>query len=770
MNAQGTAEDLVKARELLLAGGRRPVELRDALGELCEFWIAGQARRVGVEGHGIAVLAVGALGRNEFLPYSDLDLVLLHDGSTRSSSQIARLAEQLWYPLWNSGVALDHSVRTTAEALSVAERDLRVIMGLLEARHLAGDEQLSATLIEAVRQRWRAGIRRRFDDLAQITLQRWERSGEIAQRAEPDLKSGRGGQRDVRLLQALAMAQVIDRPGDEILAANALLADVRTRLHLIAGRARDVLRAQDGDEVAAELGVSGKFELARMLSAAGRTIGYAVGTAFRIARSARRWSKPSRRPLDEGVVLHGDEVALARDADPKRDPVLLLRVAAAAAQIGKPIAVGTLARLAEHSAELRCRWPDRALDELLALLGAGPGLVDVIESLERTGLWGRMFPEWGAVRDLPPRDPTHRWTVDRHLVHTCVAAASLVTRVSRPDLLLLGALLHDIGKGRDQDHSVLGAAVSAQVGRRLGLQADDVATLSAMVRHHLLLSHTATRRDVQDPVTVERVVRDLNGDPVLLELLQALTEADSRATGSGVWTAWKAELIAELVYRCTAVMTGSVPLEPEPLGSDQRELAAQVAYQGKPDVLLTEEGGTATLTMVAPAAPGLLSRAAGVLALNSLEVHAASAGEHAEVAVAVFTVSPRFGSLPQTTLLREQFAMALDGRLVLAERIAAKERDYARTATEFAPPKVIWFTEEASDAVVLELRAADRIGLLYRVASAIENCGPSLRWARAATLGAVIVDSFCLTGVVDDQAKKVVEGAVLAAVSATPVP
>ena len=148
------------------------------------------------------------------------------------------------------------------------------------------------------------------------------------------------------------------------------------------------------------------------------------------------------------------------------------------------------------------------------MLAAGPTAVATIEALDRTGLWGRLFPEWGAVRDLPPRDVVHIWTVDRHLVETVSRASAFTTRVSRPDLLLLGALCHDIGKGRGGDHSVIGAELATQIGTRLGLWPSDVELLSKVVRHHLLLPHTATRRDLQDPKTIAAVVDALDGDPV----------------------------------------------------------------------------------------------------------------------------------------------------------------------------------------------------------------------------------------------------------------
>ncbi len=788
--AAPTAADLVLARDRLLGGagsgdGRAhqmgrlaPEVLREALTDLHEFWLTVHAAQAGISAHqeGVALVAVGGLGRRELVPYSDLDLVLVHDGQ----KGIDKVAEQIWYPLWNSGVGLDHSVRTVGEALDVAAKDLRTALGLLDARHVAGDETLTKQLADQARDAWRTGVRRRFDELITSARTRWDRSGEVAHWVEPDLKHGRGGLRDLAMLDALALAQLVDRPAGEVAAARKLLLDARTELRRIARRPRDVLMPQDGDEIAAVLGIGDRFTLARALSGAGRAVAYALDVALRSGRSSPRKvlgvlrRQPVRRPLAEGVVLNGDEVTLARDVDPARDPGLLLRVAAAAARTGRAIAPGALTRLGESAPEPRAPWPADVRQELVSLLGAGEGLIDVVESLDRTGLWARLFPEWGAVRDLPPRDAAHVWTVDRHLVAATANAARLVTSVARPDLLLIGTVLHDIGKGRgaaySTDHSVVGAALATQVGERLGLPGKDVATLSAMVRHHLLLPHTATRRNIADEATVRRVVDTLGGDPALLELLHALAEADSLATGPGVWTEWKATLVADLVARCRQAMAGGRPAGPEPLDDAQRALAESVAASGKPDIMVAA-GPVATITVVAPDHPGLLSRAAGVLALHSLKVHAAELRAHAGVAVDTFAVSPRFGSLPDTALLREQFARALSGSLPLADKLAAKERDYADEPDDPPRPRVLWFDDEAdggaaSRDVVLELRTADRLGLLHDVAAALEQHGVDVRWARAMQVGGTAIASFSLAsdapGYDGPQWRREIERAVLA--------
>ncbi|TCO56964.1 [protein-PII] uridylyltransferase [Actinocrispum wychmicini] len=747
----------MQARDRLLGpvtGQRRlaPDALRDALADLHEFWLAAHATQAGTgTDQGVALVAVGGLGRRELVPYADLDLLLVHEGR----AGVAGLADQLWYPLWNSGIGLDHSVRTVGEALDVASHDLRTAVGLLDLRHIAGDPSVSDRLGALARERWRVGARKRLPALAEDARIRWQRSGEVAHWVEPDLKHGRGGLRDMGLLRAMAVAQLVDRPGEELRNAHRLLLDVRTELRRLVRRSNDILRAQDADEVAAALDRGDRFDLARALSGAGRAIAYALDVAIRTVVSdaprgvlSRLRRGPERRPLDEGVVLHGNEVTLARDAEPHRDPALLLRVAAAAARTGHSIAPATLIRLAETAPEPRAPWPAHARDELIALLGAGEGIVDVIEALDRSGLWARLFPEWGAVRDLPPRDAAHKWTVDRHLVQTTALAGRLTTRVARPDLLLLGALLHDIGKGRRADHSEVGAALATQVGDRLGLSKPDVDTLSAMVRHHLLLPDTATRRDVTDEATVVRVADTLGGDPVLLELLHALAEADSLATGPGVWTEWKAALIADLVRYSRQAMAGEPIARPDPLDSPYRLRAEAVAVSGKHDVIVESSGRVVTISVFARDRPGLLSRAAGVLALHSLEVHAATGDSHAGVAVEVFTASPRFGSLPDAALLREQLGLALSDALPLSDRLAAKERDYGNRPEDAPEPRVLWFDDEAGKdypgAVVMELRAADRIGLLYRVADALERSGADVQWLRAATLGATAVDSFCV--------------------------
>lgn len=774
------ATDLVRARAKLLEGrGRSRLAapaLREALTDLFELWLTTTASEVGISpDSGFAVLAVGGLARREMLPYSDLDLVLLHDDM--DPALVSDVADKLWYPLWDAHIGLDHSVRTPGQALDVAATDLTAALGLLDARHVVGDRELSTAVISGITRQWRTGIRERFPSLEEAARARWSRSGDIAHRAEPDLKSGRGGLRDVQLLDALSLAQVTDAmPGPGSIGTDAAsggvreahrrILDVRTELHRVAGRGRDHLRAQDADEIAAALRLGDRFDLARVLTDAARTIGYSVDVGLRTAANAlprRGLSRlrlvTVRRPLDEGVVEHAGEVVLARDARPTKDPGLIMRVAAAAAVTGLPMSASTLRRLSDSAPELREPWPKEALDDLLVVLGSGQRAVAVIEALDRTGLWGRLMPEWGAVRDLPPRDAVHTWTVDRHLVETAAVASGLTTRVARPDLLVLGALLHDIGKGRGGDHSVVGADIAAQIGRRLGLWPSDLAVVVAMVRHHLLLPDTATRRDLDDPATVARVVDTLGGDARLLELLHALAEADSLATGPGVWGEWKASLIGDLVHRCRLVVAGEELPEPDPVDP---ELLGRADEGVVVDLAPTDSPHTFDVTVVAPDRRGLLSNAAGVLALASLRVLSASVTSAQGHAVNRFVVTPAFGSPPEPGLLRQELIRSLDGDLPLLERLDAKEADARAAATPGllpdpadgtravggmplhaqAPPRILWFEGDEPGYAVVEVRAEDRPGLLCRLAAVFETHGTDVRWAKVATRGTSVIDAF----------------------------
>jgi [protein-PII] uridylyltransferase len=720
----------------------------------------------------VALVAVGGYGRREPSPGSDLDLVLLH----RDGVDVSSLAESIWYPIWDSGVGLDHSVRTVGQAVTVAGEDLKAIVGMLDARHVAGDPELSRELHSAIFALWRKDYRKRLPELVAAVRGRTERYGELAFLLEPELKESRGGLRDVNAMTAIAAAQVADAPDDGIRAAYEWLLDVRGELHRRAGSSRasrgsDRLVKQEQIPIAAALGAADADDLMRRVYEAGRAISFATDEVCRRALIAsaptRRWTRqrgPQRRPLAEGVVEQDGEVYLARDADPAKDPMLVLRVAAAAAQAGLPIGGSTLRRLAAQSAPMPEPWPEAARNALVATLGAGRGAIAVIEALDQAGLMVGLMPEWANVRCKPQHNAVHQFTVDRHLVEAAAEAAAFTRRVTRPDLLLLGGLLHDIGKGFPGDHTDAGVAVVPVIAARLGLPEPDIAVLTAMVRHHLLLPDTATKRDLGDPATIE-IVTQAVGDRATLELLHALTEADASATGPAAWNDWKAGLVSQLVRRAAAALAGDPEPHPEPLDADQIALAER----GELGLDLTG----ARLTVVAPDRAGLLWRWAAVASLHRLEIRSANAEAvdtaHGRMAVTVFVVSPRFGSLPDIHALTTDVRRAYDDPVPIAAQLAEREQAYAADRPhQVVPPAALWVEGASFTASVVEIRAHDSYGLLYRLTRALAEADLDVRSARIHTLGAEVVDTFYVAEtngaeVVDPQRRDAIEQALIAA-------
>ncbi|MGV9526884.1 [protein-PII] uridylyltransferase [Streptomyces cellulosae] len=752
---------------------------RSALAALTDEWLAGLFAAGAPGARGVSLVAVGGYGRAELSPRSDLDLLLLHDGSDPGT--VSKLADRLWYPVWDLGIALDHSVRTPAEARKTAGEDLKVQLGLLDARHIAGDLGLTTALRTTVLADWRNQAPKRLPALRELCEERAARQGELQYLLEPDLKEAHGGLRDATALRAVAASWLADAPREGLAEARGRLLDVRDALHLATGRATDRLALQEQDQVAAELGLLDADALLRQVYEAARVIAYAgdvtwreVGRVLR-SRSVRPRLRamlgggkpaPERSPLAEGVVEQDGEVVLARAARPDRDPVLPLRAAAAAAQAGLPLNLHAVRRMAAGARALPSPWPAEARQQLITLLGSGRPTVDVWEALEAEGLISLLLPDWDRVRCRPQRNAVHLWTVDRHLIETAVRASAFTRRVSRPDLLLVAALLHDIGKGWPGDHSVAGEVIARDVAARIGFDAGDVTVVATLVRHHLLLVETATRRDLDDPATV-RSVAEAVGSPGTLELLHALTEADALATGPAAWSSWRASLVADLVKRVAAVLAGQAPRDPEeaaPTAQHER-LALEAAATGAPVLSLraqTEPPAESSddpeplgveLLIAVPDQAGVLPAVAGVLAMHRLTVRTAELrsldlpdGVDGSVLLLDWRVAAEYGSLPQAARLRADLVRALDGSLDISGRLAERDAAHPRRRGVVAPPPRVTVAPAASrHATVIEVRAQDAPGLLFRIGRALEDAGVNVRSAHAGTLGANAVDAFYVT-------------------------
>jgi [protein-PII] uridylyltransferase len=702
-------------------------------------------------GHdGIALVAVGGYGRRELSLQSDIDLVLVHTGrmgggrARGGGADLRAVADRIWYPIWDADLKLGHAVRTIDEALALAAEDIDTATSLLDSRFLAGDESLATELRTRAGSLWRKRARRFLPRMAEQTRQRHSRAGEVAFLLEPDLKQGHGGLRDVQALHWAQAAEQIMWEGDpdRLEPAYDLLLAARVELHRRTGRPGDKLLLQEQDAVAAALGYGDADAFLRALAAAARSIAWTSDDTWARIESSLAgppWRLRRERPITTDLVLRDGEVHVTAEADADGDPGLALRAAAAAATRDTRIHRASLARLAEAEPPVPDPWPDELRGAMVELLLAGASAVPLLEALDQLGMWERYLPEWPLVRAKPQRNAYHRFTVDRHLWEAAVQAAGLAGRVGRPDLLVLGALFHDIGKGLPGDHTDNGVELlETAIGPRLGLDADDVAVLVGLCRHHLLLADVATRRDLSDHATIDAVAAAV-GSRQVLELLAALTEADSVATGPAAWSSWKAELVGMLVTRVDHVLRGGRPHEvAEPFPS-----AAQRALLAAGEQVITCDG--AHLTVVCPDRHGLFNRVAGVLALHGLDVLDAAATTEGGMALEVFRVESGTGSAFSWEPVVADLRRALDGRLALRARLADRARRYARRralAAETIEPEVLFDLDASNDATVVEVHAADAVGVLYRITRALADLDADIVSAKVQTMGPRVVDSF----------------------------
>lgn len=700
----------------------------------------------GADETGVALVAVGGYGRSELAPHSDLDVVLVHDDGN-PAVEVSRVAERVWYPLWDagadpstgSGQRLDHSVRALSEVTDAARSDRRVALGLLDARHVAGDPSITLRLRADLLAHWRRDARTQLPALRALVDRRGARQGELAHATVPDLKESVGGLRDATVLKALVATWLVDVSHSDLEPSRLQLLDLRDALHEVTGRATDRVAPELWSDLAAHLGLAGAEPAQRQVREVGRRITHLSRLTWHrvdalLARpSATRRRTPDLEQVAPGVAVARREVVLEKGADPAEDPLLLLRAAAEAAERELVLAPATAARLGRAEVAVPEPWSREARNLFTRLLAAGPGLLSVWETLDETDALDRVLPEWRRVRLLPHASVVHRFTVDRHLVETCIEASRMIRRVSRPDVLMAAALLHDIGKGDRVDHSQRGAPLAAAVATRMGYDAREADLVRGLVRWHLLLAEVAITRDLEDPATTAHVVERVP-DLETLDLLEVLTEADARATSPQAWTSWRAGLVADLARRVREALGAEEDRGPS--GSDQAaEVEIPAAVRADPqriDVRVETGADGATLTVVSGDRIGLMADIAGALAVLRASVRSARAWTQDDLAVSVWEVDETH---LEEAVLRQRFEAVAERRLDPSARLRS-------AGAEDLEPSVQVRHEASREATVLEVRVDDRPGVVHVVCAALASLDLSVRSAHLTTLGPQAVDVF----------------------------
>jgi [protein-PII] uridylyltransferase len=689
------------------------------------------------------------------------------------------------YPLYDAGLKVGHAAVTPKDAILRAESDLHATTALLSARLITGNEELFGEL----QHRFARWMRKRSKALARAIDVGVNERHVKAERAgwllAPDLKDDAGGLRDLHSAAWLArIAGREDRP--DLGRENNVLLAAREALHLEAGRQADTLRIDLQPAVAGRLGFEepdGADELMLEVHRAARRIEHETDL-FRDEMLRALLGGPRRSGSIEtvapGVRLEDGSLRLMEGA--VNDVPSALRLITSSAALQKPLQT-TAHEAVRNAFSQEVQWDERVRAAFFDLLRS-PRSAAALEAIDNAQGWDALIPRWSAIRGRAQHDPYHRYTVDAHsfiavqeigrVLDQDPVARSAADEAGDLAALYLATLLHDIGKGSGSDHSTVGERIAIEICERMGFASDEV---SRLVRHHLLLSDTATRRDIDDGAVVQATALQI-GDARTLRMLYILSAADGSATGPEAWTPWKASLVGSL-YRKTlaALETGELPVrtdvsakaaeveayEPTLSGrtadilatmppsylestvwdmADELTLLLTPPSRGRVRIRLREgsQSGQSAITICVVDRPGTLARSAGVFALHRAPVLAAQAystSEHLALQRFLVLAAP---DDPRWDALIADLEAAYGGRLALEARVERKALDYMPSAPLEADVRVL--SEASEHSTVIEVRAGDALGLLYAITSAIADLDLDIHTAKVDTLGERVVDAF----------------------------
>jgi [protein-PII] uridylyltransferase len=852
------AAALAEQRQLLhrrLLNGASGAEIMAALTEFVDGVIIGRyrnaVREIGEDAviagfQHCCLVALGGYGRRELAPYSDIDVMLLYRPEARRI--IEPLSRHVLHHLWDLGFKVGHSVRTIADCIELALGDLTVRTSMMEARFLAGSPQVFQEFHRRYVRRVVARGTDRFIDLKLTERSReYEKFGETVYLLEPNVKKSKGGLRDFHVLQWAGMARfqaqtvqeladrgILSRPDYRALTdAREFLWRVRALLHIQAGMAQEILTFDEQIRLAANDGFEDRPHLLaveQFMQQYYRHTGALHEIAMRFVDRCRRGSWMSRLSrllpaprLDGHFVVTGPSLTVPADLRNRvlESPALLLRLFELAQSRRLRIDIDLLDEIHRHVEGLSnkgFRTPDVSRTFLKILAGPGP-VAGTLEAMHRAHLLEKLIPVFASVRGLMQFNQYHKYTVDEHSL-LAVGKAEALTRepgvfqevyreIQRKDLLHLATLLHDLGKGREEDHSEAGRAIAEDTAARLGLDEQETRSLVFLVHRHLLMAHTAFRRDPSDEKVLLTFARTVATPEVLRKLL-ILTAADIAAVGPGMLSKWKESLLIELYLRTLPELSGEreTGSQPERLAQIARDVAAVAqsadgALQGKQgktdevrDVAWVESQlgqfplryvyGTAVSRIAAhlrtirhlaagqvrvqhtyneelstceyavltfnSLTPGIFSKIAGVMAAKGLEILDAQIVTREDgVVVDTFQVTdPDYVGCPpleRRTGIAETIEAVLKGQDTVEGLVARSTRLPAgRPFPASRQSTEVQVDTETSDRfTILDVFADDRQGLLYVITRAIFRLGLSVHAARISTRLDQVADVFYVT-------------------------
>jgi [protein-PII] uridylyltransferase len=811
--------------------------------------------------HRCAIVAQGGYGRRELSPGSDVDLVFLYPW--KANPFVETLAEKVLYSLWDTGLAVGHSLRNPRGCVRLAAQDLTVKTALLDARFICGDVTVFQELQQAIQSELltsREGARFMRDKLQEQT-DRHRRYGNSIYLLQPHIKEGAGGLRDIhtalwlakvkfkvqRLHDLVTLGVITESELVEVEASQDFLWRVRNALHFLTGGHEDQLRFEHQDRIAAEFsGQDGTVEqFMRLYYLHAATVSRFSEAV--IARCVERPRSPGTsgaptRTVRTGMQVRGGVLSVTTARVFRESPSNLIRVFAEAQRQGVTLSPLTTRSIREHLSlfDERVRSDPETVEAFLDILRAPHRVHEALYEMHRHGVLVHFVPEFANLLCLVRRDPYHTYTVDEHSLRGVLEleqlragayaqSCPLLTQVMREDdkseILFLGMLFHDIGKGRGRGHSEEGARVVSDIAERLGLDTDDAVQLTLLVRHHLLMSHLAQRRDVHDDEMVLSFAKQL-GDVSTLRKLYLLTFADMKAVGPGYWNNWRDHLLGELYVRTVQMLERDVSIEEDRrarlqriksrvrraigrtvvgrsvdpreletfletmpdsyfLSSREDGIPAHVALVARFRRRSAEEGAVAEtmvhhvperdyseFTVCAADRPGLFSTLAGVLAaagLNVLSARIATGGDGTVLDEFRISHTERREMVLEERLWRrvgETLEGALRGEVDVETLMQQSRRPTLlakrRKGTQEARTDVAVDNGVSRDYTVLDVYAADRIGLLFTITRCLYHLGLQIHLAKITTTLDQVLDVFYVT---DERGAKVEDPARLRAMT-----
>ncbi|MBA2920937.1 [protein-PII] uridylyltransferase [Sphingomonas sp. MAH-20] len=784
-------------------------------------------------GERIALLGVGGYGRGEMAPYSDVDIMFLTPW--KQTGWVEQVIESMLYTLWDLGLKVGHSSRSLDDMVRMAQSDLTVRTALLEGRFIWGDPALNDEGVARFRREVVAGTDRAFVAAKlEERNERHQRMGDSRYVVEPNVKEGKGGLRDLHTLfwigkyvhrvdsvaGLVAAGLLTPEELHQFQRAENFLWAVRCHLHMIAGRAEERLTFDYQREIAERMNYAtrpGKSAVERFMHyyfLQAKTVGDLTGLFLahldeQFARPGRRFTLAAipRRPRKlNGFRLVRGRLALPSDDFFEQDPVRLIEMFALADRHGLELHPGAV-RCARRDARLidaKVRRDPRANALFLDVLTSPRDPETVLRWMNEAGVFGRFVPDFGRVVAQTQFDMYHHYTVDEHTIRAIGLLAQIEHGTLKDDhpistaiirhivsrrALYVAVLLHDIAKGRGGDHSVLGAEVAQQLCPRLGLSAAETETVAWLVRHHLLMSATAFKRDLSDFKTITDFAAAVQS-PERLKLLLVLTIVDIRAVGPGVWNSWKRQLLTDLfegaeeVLRLGHKQTG----RKERIAAKQRAVAGQLGWSEREfaalagrlpesywiaepiDILeanvrhiaaagdgrlsiaasIDPERGATLVTVYASDHPGLFYRIAGAIHLAGgsiidARIHTTRDGMALDNVLVQDPFGRPFDERKRLDRLKAGIEDALANRTRLPERLAAKPLPRARAEAFPIAANVLIDNNASNRFTVVEVNARDRPALLYALAYGLFQSKVTIHSAHIATYGERAVDTFYVT-------------------------